>query len=355
MGQTGLTRTTAAAPAGDASGRRGTRPREPASERASRSIARTAAQRTIFLRTPGFLLPRPHDRLSVVGMNHAPSHAGHHGAHSHSGHEPDTDTQAEILDLDAEVLAEHIAAITAWLPVEKAPRHIVDLGCGTGAGTFALLARFPEAEVTAVDASADHLHRLRAKAEKLGAADRVRTVAADLDADWPGLGRPELVWASASMHHMADPDRTLRMVHDLLAPGGLFAVVELAGFPRFLPADAPADRPGLEERCHAALEHHEAGHVSHRGADWGPKLAAAGFTVESERTISVHVEGSGSAAVGRYALRSLERLRAGAHALAAEDRDSLNQLLDTDGPLSVLRRDDLALRTERTVWAARRA
>lgn len=299
-------------------------------------------------------------------MNHASTHAasphaGHHGAGHHGTdhspqHELDDDGQAEILDLDAEVLAEHIASITAWLPLEKAPRHIVDLGCGTGAGTFALLARFPGAEVTAVDTSAGHLRRLRARAEELGVADRVRTVPADLDADWPGLGEPELVWASASMHHLTDPDRALRKVHDLLAPGGLFAVVELAGFPRFLPADAPADRPGLEERCHAALSQHESGHVPHRGADWGPKLAAAGFTVEGERTITVNVDGSRDAAVGRYALSSLRRIRAGAaHTLAADDLGALDQLLDTDGPHSILRRGDLAVRTERSVWAARRA
>ncbi|MFD4479156.1 class I SAM-dependent methyltransferase [Streptomyces sp. NPDC058471] len=292
-------------------------------------------------------------------MNHVSSHAGHHRA-AHQ-HEPDTDSQAEILDLDAEVLAEHIASITAWLPLEKAPRHIVDLGCGTGAGTFALLARFPEAQVTAVDASDDHLRRLRARAAELGLAGQVHTVRADLDADWPhlgrpGLDRPELVWASASMHHMSDPDRTLRTVHELLAPGGLFAVVELAGFPRFLPADAPADRPGLEERCHTALAHQEAAHMPHRGADWGPKLAAAGFGIEGERTITVNVDGSGSAAVGRYALSSMKRLRAGAaHALPAEDLAALDRLLDAESPFSILRRDDLAVRTERGVWAARRA
>ncbi|MFI6704364.1 class I SAM-dependent methyltransferase [Streptomyces sp. NPDC050509] len=264
--------------------------------------------------------------------------------------------QAEILDLDAEVLAEHIASITAWLPVERGPRHIVDLGCGTGTGTFALLARFPEAEVTAVDASAGHLRRLRERAEALGLADRVRTVSADLDADWPELGRPELVWASASMHHMADPDRALRAVHGLLAPGGLFAVVELADFPRFLPEDAPAERPGLEERCHAALAHHHAEHVPHRGADWGPKLTAAGFTVEGERTISVNIDGSGNRTVGPYALSSLKRLRgAAADTLAAEDLTVLDHLLDTGSPLSILRRGDLTVRTERTVWAARRA
>jgi SAM-dependent methyltransferase len=284
-------------------------------------------------------------------MNHASPHA----AHATTPHIHDSGGQAEILDLDAEVLAEHTASITAWLPVEQEPHHVVDLGCGTGTGTFALLARFPEAEVTAVDASAGHLDRLRARAEALGVADRVRTVLADLDADWPDLGLPELVWASASMHHLADPDRALREVHDRLAPGGLFVVVELAGFPRFLPEDAPEERPGLEERCHAALAHHYAEHVPHRGADWGPKLAAAGFTVEGERTITVNVESSRSQAVGHYALSGLSRLRGkAAHSLATEDLTVLDQLLDTDSPLSILRRGDLAVRTERTVWAARR-
>ncbi|MFD9717101.1 class I SAM-dependent methyltransferase [Streptomyces sp. NPDC059076] len=294
---------------------------------------------------------------SHAAHTHPDAHA-HHTAHAHpDAHStPDSHDQVELLDLDAEVLAEHTDSITAWLPLKSAPRHILDLGCGTGAGTFALLARFPEAEVTAVDVSPSHLHRLREKAEELGVADRVRTVPADLDADWPALGRPDLVWGSASVHHMADPDRALSKVHDLLSPGGLFAVVELAGFPRFLPDDAPQERPGLEDRCHAALEHHHAEHVPHRGADWGPRLTAAGFTVEGERSITVHIEGSDDQSVGRYAWSSLKRLRAGvSDVLAAEDLSALDRLLDTDSPQSILRRRDLAVRTERTVWAARRA
>jgi SAM-dependent methyltransferase len=287
-------------------------------------------------------------------MAHASPRAVHHGApHGHQA-EPDADGQAEILDLDAEVLAEYIASITAWLPVQASPRRIVDLGCGTGAGTLALLARFPDACVSAVDSSAGHLRRLQDKAEANGLADRVRTVQADLDAAWPELGTPDLVWASASMHHLADPDRALRQVHDLLAPGGLFAVVELAGFPRFLPEDAPEGRPGLEERCHAALDHHHAEHVSHRGADWGPKLTAAGFTVESERTIAVNLGAPQTAAVRRYAYTSLSRLRGSVtSALAPGDLTALDQLLDTDSPHGILRRSDLTVRTERTVWAAR--
>ncbi|WP_324793528.1 class I SAM-dependent methyltransferase [Streptomyces cyaneofuscatus] len=288
-------------------------------------------------------------------MTHAHSHT--HGSHTHDSH--DHHGEAEILDLDAQVLAEHLTALTGWLPVQAPPRRIVDLGCGTGTGTFALLDRFPEAHITAVDTSAAHLQRLREKACARGAEGRVRTVQADLDAaDWPDLGSPDLVWASASMHHMADPDRALKAVHDLLAPGGLFVVVELSGFPRFLPGTAPEDRPGLEERCHEASDRFHAEHVPHRGADWGPKLTAAGFAVEDERSITVNTGttgGSRGEAVGAYALGSLRRLRHSvAGALATEDLAALDRLLDTEGPGSLLRRDDLAVRTERTVWAARR-
>ncbi|PRX48648.1 methyltransferase family protein [Prauserella shujinwangii] len=280
----------------------------------------------------------------------------HDGSPTHRhGHPSDLEGQAEILELDAEVLADHTASITAWLPLAASPRQIVDLGCGTGAGTFALLAGFPEAHVTAVDSSADHLRRLREKAHEHGVADRVRTLQADLDSTWPGLGEPDLVWASASLHHLADPDRILRQVRGTLRPGGLFAVVELGGFPRFLPDDAPEFRPGLELRCHAASERRHAEHLPHRGADWGAKLTAAGFTLEGERTITVHIGQSGSGSVGRYALSALRRMRgAVADELTTEDLAALDELLDTDGPHSILRRDDLAVRTERSVWAARR-
>lgn len=282
------------------------------------------------------------------------THSAHgHGAHHVHQHGHAADDLAEMLDLDAEVLAEHTASIIEWLPLKESPRQIVDLGCGTGAGTFALLGRFPDAHVTAVDSSADHLHRLREKAQANGLDGRVRTVQADLDTEWPDLGRPDLVWASASMHHMADPDRTLRQVHEMLAPGGLFAVVELADFPRFLPEGAPADRPGLEERCHAASDRHHAEHVPHRGADWGPKLTAAGFTVEGERTITVEIGHSDT--VARYALNALQRMRGTvADALSPEDLAALDRLLDPNGPDSILHRDDLTVRTERTTWAAHR-
>ena len=285
----------------------------------------------------------------------AAAHAHSHShSHSHSHDEPGGD--GAFLELGSELLAEHTAAVTGWLPVLAEPRLIVDLGCGTGAGTFALLRQFPSAEVLALDASVDHLDRLQRKAEADGTADRVRPVRVDLDADWPDLGRPDLVWASASMHHLTDPDRTLGKVHDLLAPDGIFAVVEFGDFPRLLPPEAPEDRPGLEERCFSALAAHHEEELPDLGADWGARLTAAGFAIAGERTLAVTVDGSASPTVGRYALASFRRVRESvAEALDPADLAALDRLLDADGPGGLLRRDDLAFRTERTVWAARRS
>lgn len=277
-----------------------------------------------------------------------------HG-HPHTGH-ADSGSQAQILDLDAEVLAAQIAAILAWLPVPTAPRQIVDLGAGTGAGSLALLSRFPDAHLTAVDSSAEHLELLRVKARSAGLGDRVQIVSADLDAtEWPDLGAPDLVWASASMHHLADPGRALRTIRDALAQGGLVAIVELAGLPRFLPPTAPEDRPGLEERCHSAAQRLLAEHLPHLGADWAPELAAAGLTVQDHLVMAVDVEGTQDNQVGAYALAALQGLRRAVDgALPAEDLIALDRLLDTGSAGSILRRTDLRARTTRTVWAARR-
>ena len=275
-------------------------------------------------------------------------------SHSHGHTASDHSALAEILDLDAKVLAEHTASVVSWLPVHGSPRRIVDLGCGTGAGTFALLARFPDTRVSAVDSSVYLLHRLQQKAREAGVAEQVDIMQADLDGGWPSFGEVDLVWASASLHHLADPDGALRRIRDILTPGGLLVVVEPDGFPRFLPDRAPEGHPGLEGRCHEINDRLHGRRPLLRGNDFGPRLAAAGFSVEGERTIAATIDSSDSESVGRYALTGLGRIRdTVAHALSAEDLAALDELLDPRSPACLLRRDDFALRTERTVWAGR--
>ena len=128
------------------------------------------------------------------------------------------------------------------------------------------------------------LELVRAKARDLGQSDAIQTVQADLDTQWPAVGPVDLAWASASMHHLADPDRVLGEIFGAIRPGGLLAVAELSSFPRFLSGDLGDE---LEERCHAVLDEARARDLPHIGDDWGTRLAKAGFTVEQNRTFTI--------------------------------------------------------------------
>jgi SAM-dependent methyltransferase len=270
----------------------------------------------------------------------------------------DESAMAELLDLDAEVLHSYLSEVTAWIQELAAglpPRRILDLGCGTGTGAVALLRRFELADVVALDISAQLLHRLRAKARYLGVADRVRTVQADLDSAWPAIDAVDLAWASSSLHHMADPDRVLTGVFAALRPGGILAVIEMDSFPRFLPDDLGIGRPGLEARCHAAVAQRNADEVPHLGSDWGPRLSQAGFTIEAERLFAIDLVPPLPASAGPYAQATLRRIRSSLDdRVSAGDLATLDILLDSDGPDSILQRGDLTVRTARTAWVARR-
>ncbi|HEX5407029.1 MAG TPA: methyltransferase domain-containing protein [Pseudonocardiaceae bacterium] len=280
------------------------------------------------------------------------NHTHHHHQH-HSAGEPDWADMIELLDLDGEVLHEYLADATGWVRqlADGQPRaRIVDLGSGTGTGAIALAQRFDGADVIAVDGAAPLLARLRDKAVDLGLADRIHTVTADLDEGWPALDTVDVVWASNSMHHMADPDRVLADVLGTLRPGGLLVVAEMESFPRFLP-DSVGD--GLEARCHAAMAETAAHELPHLGDDWGSRVAKAGFTVEAQRTFTVDLTPPLPEATGRYARESFRRLRQGmADQLSAADQTRLDALID--GPDGVVGRDDLGVRTARTLWVARR-
>jgi ubiquinone/menaquinone biosynthesis C-methylase UbiE len=281
---------------------------------------------------------------------------GHHHQ-DHAAAETDAD-MAELLDLDAEVTHSHLAEVTAWireLAADPPPARILDLGSGTGTGAFALLERFDQAEVIALDVSAEMLERLSGKARVLGVADRIRTVQADLDTAWPAIDAVDLAWASRSLHHLADPDRVLAEVFATLRPGGLLVVAEIASFPRFLPDDLGLGRPGLEARCHALLAERQAAELPHLGSDWGPRLSRAGFTIEAERPFVIDLSAPLPAASGRYAQASLRRIRSAVDGrLSADDLAVLDTLIDSDGPGGVLHRSDLTVRNTRTLWAARR-
>ncbi|MEU0222585.1 class I SAM-dependent methyltransferase [Streptomyces sp. NPDC006265] len=116
------------------------------------------------------------------------------------------------------------------LPGDGAGLHLLDLGCGTGASTRALLRAAPRARITAVDASAGMLGRALAKPWP----DRVRFL--HLSAEeltTAGEGPFDAVFAAYLFRNVSDPDAVLATVRTLLRPGGRLAVHEysLGGSP----------------------------------------------------------------------------------------------------------------------------
>jgi SAM-dependent methyltransferase len=152
-------------------------------------------------------------------------------------------------------------AATLLLPAD---RVAVDVGCGGGGMTLALAAALgagsgQPAQVVAVDAEPEVLATVRSElaARAAGELARVDTVVADLgDGVAPVraalAGPADLVWASASVHHLGDQQAAVDALATLLATGGRLALAE-GGLPaRYLPWDLGVGEPGLELRLDAA-------------------------------------------------------------------------------------------------------
>ncbi|MFI1532696.1 class I SAM-dependent methyltransferase [Streptomyces griseus] len=109
--------------------------------------------------------------------------------------------------------------------------RVLDLGCGTGASTEALIAAAPLARVTGVDASAGMLERAAAKP----GLTHVQFVHASAEAlaDRLAPGSFDAVFAGYLLRNVQDADAVLSLVRRLLVPSGRLAVHEytLGGSP----------------------------------------------------------------------------------------------------------------------------
>ncbi len=97
--------------------------------------------------------------------------------------------------------------------LSRAPKKILDLGCGAGHVTQAALERWPEAKVTALDAAPAMLAALRRK------FPAVETLCADAT-KLGGAGDYDLIVSSMMAHWLPDPRQSLANWRHWLAPGG---------------------------------------------------------------------------------------------------------------------------------------
>jgi SAM-dependent methyltransferase len=134
-------------------------------------------------------------------------------------------------------------------------RVAVDVGCGGGGMAVVLAAAIGSGgRVFGVDGASDVLAQARSLA---GSA--VEFVLADLHHGMAPIrdvvpDGADLVWASASLHHLGDQQAAVTELASVLRPGGRLAVAEGGLTARHLPYDVGVGEPGLEGRLQAANE-----------------------------------------------------------------------------------------------------
>jgi SAM-dependent methyltransferase len=108
--------------------------------------------------------------------------------------------------------------------------QVCDLGCGEGVATILMAEAFPGSRFLGLDISQDAISKACVAAEKRG-LDNIRFVvvdAATLRDTGVLSGRFDYVTAFDSIHDQTQPLEALKGVHDILAPGGVFSMVDIA-------------------------------------------------------------------------------------------------------------------------------
>lgn len=143
------------------------------------------------------------------------------------------------------------ADLLAHAPL-RAPKRVVDLGCGPGNSTELLLKRFPDAEVVGLDSSPDMLGAARKRLPGVVFEE------ADI-ASWSPARPVDLIYANAVLQWLPGHETLLPRLLKLVASGGALAI------------QMPDN---LDEPSHATMRE-----VA-RDGDWAERLAGAAATRE---------------------------------------------------------------------------
>jgi malonyl-CoA O-methyltransferase len=162
--------------------------------------------------------------------------------------------------------------------VKLQPRRVLDVGSGTGWGTRQLGARYPQAEIVALDIAIGMLQAAQGTSSwwrKLFAGSRQRFVCADVEALPLAAHSVDMLWSNLALQWCNDLPATFRELQRVLQPEGLLL------FSSFGPDTLQELRSafaGIDDRRHVNrfIDMH----------DIGDMLVAAGFAdpvMEMER------------------------------------------------------------------------
>jgi trans-aconitate 2-methyltransferase len=122
------------------------------------------------------------------------------------------------------------ADLLARVPASE-PRRVADLGCGPGNSTALLRARWPEAEIDAIDFAPEMLADAR-----MSGID-ARFIEADIS-KWTPDEKYDVIYSNAALQWLADHETLMPRLLSFVRPGGVLAVQVPRNF---------------EEHCHLLL------------------------------------------------------------------------------------------------------
>jgi SAM-dependent methyltransferase len=117
----------------------------------------------------------------------------------------------------------HRGVAKTLAPLVPAPRRILDIGCGTGALLRLLGDRYPQADLTGVDASKEMI-RVASDANLI--PERLRFLHAAAEELPVGDAGFDLILSTISFHHWADQKQGLSEVARALLPNGRFLLAD---------------------------------------------------------------------------------------------------------------------------------
>ena len=137
--------------------------------------------------------------------------------------------------------------LLARVPLEN-PQHVVDLGCGAGNVTQFIAQRWPQAQVSGVDSSAEMLAKAR------GAFPAAQWIESGIGT-WQPDAPVDLIYSNAALHWLPGHAELFPALMAKLKPGGVLAVQMPRnwGAPSHTSIDAALDALGLAPAQRATI------------------------------------------------------------------------------------------------------